>query len=281
MNDYLDFDESEFEAELLKTSKPNPDHATVTCLECGGSGVFRSYRLYPAKGSEVGPCYGCRGTGKTTGLRVKRRQAGKKAQLTRKQNQAKWMLENVLIIKWMRDNSHWCDFASQILSIVDEGRKPSEKQMEAIVRIKTKTEATRAAKKSQREAASSVSVDLSKVFDLFSTAQNNGLKRPKLYFEDFILSLAPESGRNAGYLYVKQNNDYLGKVSPDGNFVAVRGLEGQSIVDQLSAVVENPLEALAVVGKKTGRCGCCGRELTNSDSIKAGIGPICAGRWGL
>lgn len=31
-------------------------------------------------------------------------------------------------------------------------------------------------------------------------------------------------------------------------------------------------------GKRTGRCGICGRELTDPASIAAGIGPICAGR---
>lgn len=33
-------------------------------------------------------------------------------------------------------------------------------------------------------------------------------------------------------------------------------------------------------GKRTGRCGICGRELTDPASIAAGIGPICAQRFG-
>ena len=28
-------------------------------------------------------------------------------------------------------------------------------------------------------------------------------------------------------------------------------------------------------------CGCCGIMLTNPESIRRGIGPICAGKWGF
>jgi hypothetical protein len=34
-------------------------------------------------------------------------------------------------------------------------------------------------------------------------------------------------------------------------------------------------------GRATGSCSCCGRELTDPVSIEAGIGPICAGRFGF
>jgi hypothetical protein len=41
------------------------------------------------------------------------------------------------------------------------------------------------------------------------------------------------------------------------------------------------MEAAVRYGRQTGRCSCCGRELTNKASIDAGIGPICASKWGL
>lgn len=40
------------------------------------------------------------------------------------------------------------------------------------------------------------------------------------------------------------------------------------------------LEEAQEWGRKTGICCVCSRQLTNPDSISAGIGPICAGRWG-
>lgn len=31
----------------------------------------------------------------------------------------------------------------------------------------------------------------------------------------------------------------------------------------------------------TGRCSCCGRELTDPTRVAMGIGPICAEKWGF
>jgi hypothetical protein len=42
----------------------------------------------------------------------------------------------------------------------------------------------------------------------------------------------------------------------------------------------NPLEAARLHGQRTGSCSCCGRELTNAESIALGIGPICRERFG-
>lgn len=33
-------------------------------------------------------------------------------------------------------------------------------------------------------------------------------------------------------------------------------------------------------GFAVGSCGCCGRELTDPESIRQGIGPICADKFG-
>lgn len=40
-----------------------------------------------------------------------------------------------------------------------------------------------------------------------------------------------------------------------------------------------PLAAAMRYGKLSGRCCSCGRELTDPESIDAGIGPICAGKF--
>lgn len=39
------------------------------------------------------------------------------------------------------------------------------------------------------------------------------------------------------------------------------------------------LEDAKQFGRISGRCMVCGRELTNPESIEAGIGPVCAGKW--
>lgn len=38
------------------------------------------------------------------------------------------------------------------------------------------------------------------------------------------------------------------------------------------------LKTLKYVGQKTGVCQLCGRELTDPESVKRGIGPICGGK---
>jgi hypothetical protein len=43
-------------------------------------------------------------------------------------------------------------------------------------------------------------------------------------------------------------------------------------------VVLMTLEDAAAFGRATGTCSQCMRHLTNDESVKAGIGPVCAGR---
>lgn len=52
------------------------------------------------------------------------------------------------------------------------------------------------------------------------------------------------------------------------------------VIDRLREFEENPLAAAMKYGKLAGRCCSCGRDLTDPASIEAGIGPICAGKFG-
>lgn len=71
-----------------------------------------------------------------------------------------------------------------------------------------------------------------------------------------------------------------GKVSLFSGRMRAAGLDESDVVPTLAALEANPLEAAKTLGKLSGRCCVCGRDLTNDDSIDAGIGPICAGRLG-
>jgi hypothetical protein len=48
----------------------------------------------------------------------------------------------------------------------------------------------------------------------------------------------------------------------------------------LRKIAENPYEASVLFGHKIGRCGICGKTLTDPESIEAGIGPVCAKKVG-
>jgi hypothetical protein len=120
---------------------------------------------------------------------------------------------------------------------------------------------------------------VSHVVEAFSRAVASGLKRPKMYLGDFVFKLAPEGGRNAGAIYVTEEGEYLGKIA-DGKFVASR----ECTDAQKAAIVEvcaDPKKAAEAYGQETGRCSCCGRELTDPVSIANNIGPICAERFGF
>lgn len=53
----------------------------------------------------------------------------------------------------------------------------------------------------------------------------------------------------------------------------------------LSRIAKDPAEALLKYGQLIGRCGHCGRQLTNDESRRLGIGPVCRAKdgaqWGL
>jgi hypothetical protein len=121
-------------------------------------------------------------------------------------------------------------------------------------------------------------IDVSKIQDAFAAAFKNRIKRPKLRLATFTFSRAPDTGRNAGSIYVKEGGEYLGKVTK-GNFFPIATC-GDERSNQVVAVASDPSNAAKAYGQRTGSCSCCGRELTNGVSIDLGIGPICAEKFG-
>lgn len=57
------------------------------------------------------------------------------------------------------------------------------------------------------------------------------------------------------------------------------GVSRDAMEDTLRTLEKNPLEAAKASGRLSGRCCSCGRDLTDPDSIEAGIGPICAQKF--
>lgn len=80
----------------------------------------------------------------------------------------------------------------------------------------------------------------------------------------------PTEGRWAGYTFVDM------QVSDD--YYPIRTSSNKTRI--LEQIAQDPQTAMLNYGKWLGRCGHCGRTLTNMDSIEAGIGPICRSRMG-
>lgn len=128
-------------------------------------------------------------------------------------------------------------------------------------------------------------VTLDEVKACFDRASAAGIKWPKLRFAGFVLSPAGANSVNAGAVYVKtaRTDDgegvYLGKVM-NGRFAASRDCDADTKTRVL-AVCADPKAAAIAYGKEFGRCSVCARPLTDADSVAAGIGPICAKRYGF
>lgn len=156
----------------------------------------------------------------------------------------------------------------------------SESQIGAWQRGYVKLQAIIAARSAATDAKGG-EADLSRIREMFNAALESGHKKPVYRAEGLKITLAGQSSRNAGCLYVVEIADdaYQGKV--DGvTFKAVRETKSD-VLARLQAIAANPLEAAVRYGRQTGTCSCCGRELTNKASIEAGIGPICAQKWGF
>ena len=123
-------------------------------------------------------------------------------------------------------------------------------------------------------------LDTSNVEALFSHAVNLGKKKPEFRFGDeFIISRAPDSGANPGAIYLKHGDEYLGKIvakrfHPRPDFRA-------EYAEAINEAMKNPLSAAVAYGRSTGKCSICGAKLTNPESVKFGIGPICRDNFGL
>jgi hypothetical protein len=278
--------ELEHDAEVANTNAPPKRDLselykfTEKCGACNGTGSFYSYT-----GRKVGRCFRCDGAG------VKHyKTAPEDRKKAREQSRARKDRQRDENLKAVRD-AYPAAFAyveAQIKSgrggefyqsLYDQALKRgewSEKQRDAIERS-FERDKERAAKR-ERDA---VAVDFTGIRATFNNALESGLKRPKLRAEGLVISLAGPNSANAGCLYVKARGDeYLGKITPEGKFYGVRSCTDDH-KQALQRVSDDPLAAAVAYGRETGECSCCGRELTNAESIELGIGPICRDKWGM
>jgi hypothetical protein len=96
------------------------------------------------------------------------------------------------------------------------------------------------------------------------------------------LSLAPAHGKNPDHIYVKCNDQYVGKITPVGHLVARDGyykMGAQAILDDM--VAKGVETYVLSYGQKSGNCCLCSRKLTDDRSLVAGVGPICAKRYDI
>lgn len=254
----------------------------IKCPKCGGRGS----KTYGYVNIRSYPCKMCHATGKVTARRIKAVEAAKKGRETAEQNlrvrRQDFAQAHEAEISFIARNSEWSDFYRSLHDQFQERGSLSDNQLASIRRGMEKMaarEAERAAEKVAR-VENAPTIDVSAIEALFASAKSNGLKKPKFRALDGIaISAAPANGRNAGALYVKANDEYAGKIVA-GRFMALRSTP-ETVLPRLLEIAADPLGTAKLYGQRTGNCCCCGRELTKHASIDAGIGPICASKWGL
>ena len=258
-----------------------------TCPACNGSGVFRGYT-----GRIVGDCFKCDGKGvrffrTSSDDRAKARDAAaakrEAAAATAVEQANAWLEANPVEAAWMREPVKGdFTFHADMLEALNKYGHLTERQEAAVRNAAAKSAARKAqwaAEKAARDAAAPV-LTMGKIRAGFDNATQY-LKRPKLRIADIQFSLAPATGVNAGAIYVVRASDdtYLGKITPDDRFIRSRDCTDADS-DVVARVAADPAAAASAHGHEYGYCSCCGRELTNPESVARGIGPICAERWG-
>lgn len=289
MTDDLDFmdglEEDNPRDHVAKATNPKYARKTYTCEGCNGRGTFKG-------GNNAYKCNMCHGRGTLVtdpASRAKARASNRKLQGKRNE-EAQAVNAKVgdgFLLQWLKEVQSWNSFAASLIDQHNRGKIWSEKQIAASRKMYLKwkeTNAKKAEAKAERLGAAPA-VDLRPIRKMFDEVIAKGFKRP-MYRADGLrikpgkdgsLYVLTEDRMEHGY-YGEQPG-YEGKIS-DNRFFAAREAAPET-TDKLKDIAEDPLGAAVRYGNATGRCACCGRELTKHESIARGIGPTCAERWGL
>jgi len=250
------------------------------CPRCGGSG---RYGGPSTRGSD---CFKCHGTGKLvfkSSPEARARAAerlARRAQAAKEANWTSWAASNEPEAAWIDANTSSNDFASSMRQAVIRWGSLTDRQLAAVRKWMVSAED----RKAQQAVAelTAPAVDLPAVEQAFSNALARGIRNPKLTLAGFTLSPAKATSQNAGAIYVKQgrgfDGTYLGKVM-GGRFLRANACN-QETEQAVLLAMRDPQAAAIAYGKEFGKCAVCARDLTDSDSIARGIGPVCAERMG-
>lgn len=256
-----------------------PSTFDEVCGKCRGSGQTR-----------WGRCFKCEGAGKKsfkTSPQV--RQASRQAAAAKRaalpaQNWEDFKIDYPAIAEWIETSSEF-PFAISMKQAVERWGCLTVNQMAACQksldsRARIRLERAAAA---QAPAVDTAGVDRLKLaFDTavkYAQAKGRGrsLKWPKITIGGVVISPAKPESNNPGALYVKENGEYLGKIT-GGHFYGRNC--APDVERRILAFIADPKAAAEAYGIETGTCCICNATLTNKASIERGIGPICGEKYG-
>lgn len=251
------------------------------CKACRGTGKFRSW-----SGRTVGDCFKCKGKGKLSFKTAPEVRAASQAKAASKREADRIALRDA-IEQWKRDHPvewQWMfkaaqrefEFAEAMVEALCKWGTLTDRQLAVVRNCVIKAEEAKE-RRAQMAAAAPV-IDIAAIEIAFNNAKSKGIKSPKLRLDSFKFAPAKAHSANAGAIYVTEGETYLGKVVA-GKFQRVRACD-DATETRILAVAADPKQAAIAYGRRFGSCSVCGRELTRHASIDAGIGPICAEKYG-
>lgn len=266
-------------------TRPNRNEKTFPCPTCNGTGRWSG----GMNRNGSGHCFACRGKGtfktdprKLAANRVKRAVKRETARQSARELNAEH--GNGFLLQWLGKIADWNSFASSLIQQHNEGRAWSEKQVEACRRMYARMQERKEQREAERQAAPRV--DASRIQQMFADALAAGKKRRALlagHFSDtgkLLNQIKMTPAQDGERIWIKVDGVFVGGIREGGRI----GLNRDAPVwlsERVMALAADPDGECRLYGKRTGTCSCCGRELTNADSIELGIGPICREKWGL
>lgn len=264
----------------VRTSKVEQPLHKERCISCGGLGCWNGRPGYP--------CFKCNGTGFRTFKTPSDQRAKARASKTQKKVNAEeasieaFKTAHPAEYAWMVKSAPKFEFAANMLANIRQWGSLTEKQLAACTRSAEKLAVSKQAKEASAPAADTAGVDRLKLaFDTAiakSQAKGRTLKMPRITIGGIVISPAKATSANPGAIYVKEAGQYLGKIK-DGRFFAAYECTAEQ-EKRVLAFVADPKAAAIAYGIETGVCCICNATLTNKVSIEAGIGPICATKFG-
>lgn len=250
------------------------------CTKCRGTGIFYGRSQHGSK------CFPCKGAGKfvrkTSPEARARAKANAAALKARKASTAleTFAAEHPDAWAWIEARAPSFGFAANMRAALEKYGHLTEGQLAAVARLivgDAERASRKAAEAAQRDAAAPV-LDISLVEAAINQAVQKGAKRVMLRLASFKFSPAKANSTNAGAIYVKSTaGQYLGKVQ-GGKFK--RAFECDAVTEaEIVRVASDPKAAAIAYGREFGQCSCCGRELSDPESIALGIGPVCAAKY--
>lgn len=138
--------------------------------------------------------------------------------------------------------------------------------------------------------------DVSGIFSVLDAASAAGVEWPKLRFpcrsHRVRLHIAGERSRYCGEIMLTEDGrwddsgerpEWYGRLDRSGRFTTSRRHAEicKAIGATLRDVANDPARVLGEIGRTSGECCFCGRELTDGRSLDAGYGATCAAHFGL